>query len=127
MIKQRSIVILVSILLLTISCIPSFPSFLLEPTPTQATLNIPGVVQIQPPRPLFVGGLVWSPDSARLALSYSRVGVESSSLFQIQILDIDSNEMQLIEESNGGWRSVTAWLPDDRLAFYASGDLQEGT
>jgi Tol biopolymer transport system component len=128
--KQRCIIPLLTILLLIMGCIPPFPSVLPASTPTQATLNIPGIVQIQPPKPMFVGGLIWSPNSDKLALSYSRLPAEPNtgpSIFQIQILDIDSHEMHLIEESNAGWRSVTAWLADDRLAFYASGDLQEGT
>lgn len=84
-------------------------------------------MQVVHPKDLFASGLIWSPDSTKLAISYSRIGVESSSLFQIYVLDIHSDKMNLLEESNEGWRSVSAWLPDDRIAFYANEDLQEGT
>ncbi len=131
MIKNGSVTISIAILLFTIGCIPLSPSFLVEATPTPATLNIPGVVQIQPPRPLFVDGLVWSPDSTRLALSYSRVGVESSSLFQIYVLDIHSGQTSLLEESKEvstlEMSRIVAWLPDGNIVFYAKRNGREGT
>lgn len=127
MIKHKSVLLLIASLLLVIGCVPSFPSFLLVPTPTPSALNIERVMQVVPSKNLFVSGLVWSPDGTKLAISYSRIGVESSSLFQIYVLDVQSNKINLIEESNEGLRSVTAWLPNDHIAFYANGDMEEGT
>lgn len=122
--KKKTIGLLTILLLLTLSCTSSF---LLRPTPAPNELNANGVVQIVPAKDMFVSGLVWSPDSTKIAISYSRVGVESASLFQIYLLDVQSGKMNLLEESKQGVRDVIAWLPDDRIGFYAGGDLEEGT
>lgn len=130
MIRQRPIWWLVATLLLMISCVSSF-----EPsTPTPENLNLPGVVQIEPPKGLLVTGLVWSPDSSRLAVSYYRISMGDLSLptlFQIQILDIPNGKMKLIEESEQlselQMSNVSAWLSDDRIAFYARDNAREGT
>lgn len=123
--------LLILILLLGLSCAPPFPSFLLGPTPTPSILNAEGVVQVVPPKNLFVSGLVWSPDGTKLAISYSRVGVESSPLFQIYTLDIQNGKMNLLEESNEvsilAISRILAWSPDGRIIFYANNKGHEGT
>ncbi len=109
---------------------PPFPLPFASPPDT---LNVAGVTQLAPSvEPAFIS-LVWSPDSTRLAVTYAEpssadypVPLEDSTM-QIQILTIGSQGIKTIDESNPGIRDVLAWLPDDKIAFYANNDLKEGT
>ncbi len=124
---KKSIWSLVVTLLLGISC----GSFSLEsPIPTPETLQMDGVMQIVvPPKDLGMGRFFWSPDSTQLVFTYARTAVDDylslPSKYQILIVDIHSGEIKVVEESDYD-RDVRAWLPDDRIAIFASGDLQEG-
>jgi Tol biopolymer transport system component len=129
MIKTRSAWLVISSLLLTLGCItPIFGPFAQPPS-----LHAPGITQLKPSTEAHFTSLAWSPDSTRLAVTYAEPSSASApmppeeSIYQIQILDIDSGETKMIDESNPGLRSAVAWLPNDRIAFYANNDLEDGT
>lgn len=123
MTRRRCAWLLISVLFLSVSCV----SYLFEPTPVPEILSIDNVRQIvPPPQGLGVGRLFWSPDSTQLVFTYARTSMDNSpSKYQILTVDIHSEETRLIEESSNN-RDVRAWLPDKRIAIFASGDLREG-
>src|SRR5688572_11244386 len=118
---------LILIVLLTISC----GSLSLEtPIPGAETLQIDGVTQIvAPPTDLGMGRLFWSPDGTQLVFSYARTEMDDllspPSRYQILTTDIQGGEPQVIESSDES-RDVLAWPINDRIALFASVDVQEG-
>ena len=107
------------LLFLITCCVTSIPTkFGRTATPTPEVLLIPGVVQIAPPPPdLELGGLVWSPDSSRLAVTHFlnviNGGIIQTSMYQ---LDIHSRKLRLIKEVDHAL-NVIGWFPGNRIGF----------
>lgn len=84
-----------------------------------------GIIELEPPGEPSFSWLVWSPDSRFLAMAYNRwwMGKFSSpNLFQIQILDVDSQAATLLQESVQNYFYLNSWLPDNRIAYYSDKD-----
>ena len=119
--RIRIIYLLGSILLLLLitCCVTFTPAKFGQPaTLTPKVLQSLGVVQIAPPpTDLRLGGLVWSPDSSRLAVThYLNVvpgGTIQTSLYH---LDIHNRELTLIREVDRAL-NVIAWFPGNRMGF----------
>lgn len=108
-----------------ISCISSFSE---ESTSFPEILQLDGLTQLVPPEQDFgIGRLYWSPDSTQIVFLFAKTSnsLLRPSKYQIHTIDILSAETKLIEDSENP-RDIRGWLPDNRIAFYASGDLQEG-
>lgn len=82
-----------------------------------------GIFELEPPGEPSFGWLVWSPDSQFLALAYNRwwMGKFSQpSLFQIQVADIDSRSISLLQESVQYYYYPITWLPNNQIAYYSN-------
>jgi Tol biopolymer transport system component len=128
--KTRSALGWAFALMLILGCIPAFR---MPFAPTPATLDVPGVIRLQPAlEPIFTSG-VWSPDGKHLAVvkgistgaSYAIPAEDSFN--EILILDIENDESRKIDVSNPGDRRVLAWLPGDQISFFGNNDLPAGT
>ncbi len=115
-----------SVLIVTVlACgqLPQKPAMVTDTPPVSLTGK--GIIEVEPPGEPSFGWLVWSPDSQFLAIAYNRWWMGKFSLpnlFQIQILDVGSQTMTLLQESVQNYFYPNAWLPDDRIAYYSDKD-----
>lgn len=100
-------------------------------TPTPDVLQFLGGKQVALARKDFkTTGLAWSPDSTRLAITYSKGSERWTTLTSLYQLNVYSGEMILLTEMDHAMRLIS-WLQDDHIAFsipsYVNGDLESGT
>jgi len=92
--------------------------------PRLPVLEYPGVSRVNPPGWPALRDPVWSPDGSKIAVT-NQVSGESTPKGKIYILDAATGELDLLLETDYGFRSVQSWSPDgDEIAFSASLDIE---